>query len=310
MLDEWWRELGAPDPFVVVDAGAGRGTLARSVLSAGPACAAALRYVLVERSAALRAVHASGFPLEEPAFAFAPMLRGADGEGDEPVAVGGGGPIVVSLPDVPKVAFTGVVLANELLDNLAVRLLERTASGWAEVRVGLSTDEDALVEHVVPTEDDPGIEADPGARVPVAAAARAWLRATLDSLTRGRIVVFDYADTTASMAARPWRDWLRTYRSHERGGAPLTDLGAQDITCEVPVDQLTRVARPVVDERQADWLAAHGLEALVEEGRRIWAERAQIGDLAAVAARSRVGEAAALTDAAGLGSFRVLEWHV
>jgi hypothetical protein len=87
-------------------------------------------------------------------------------------------------------------------------------------------------------------------------------------------------------------------------------LGAQDITCEVPVDQLTRVARPVVDERQADWLAAHGLEALVEEGRRIWAERAQIGDLAAVAARSRVGEAAALTDAAGLGSFRVLEWHV
>src|SRR4029453_10345798 len=34
-LDEWWRELGEPDPFVVVDAGAGPGTLPRSVLAAG-----------------------------------------------------------------------------------------------------------------------------------------------------------------------------------------------------------------------------------------------------------------------------------
>ena len=49
-LDAWWDELGSPDPFVVVDAGAGVGTLARAVLAAGPACAAALRYVLVERS--------------------------------------------------------------------------------------------------------------------------------------------------------------------------------------------------------------------------------------------------------------------
>src|SRR5215211_6380558 len=40
-LDGWWRELGTPDPFVVVEAGAGRGRLAADVLRAGPACAAA-----------------------------------------------------------------------------------------------------------------------------------------------------------------------------------------------------------------------------------------------------------------------------
>ena len=53
-LDASWHELGAPDPFVVIEAGAGRGRLAADVLRAAPACAPALRYVLVERSAALR----------------------------------------------------------------------------------------------------------------------------------------------------------------------------------------------------------------------------------------------------------------
>ena len=53
-LDTWWAGLGCPDPYVVVEAGAGAGALARSVLDAAPSCAPALRYVLVERSAALR----------------------------------------------------------------------------------------------------------------------------------------------------------------------------------------------------------------------------------------------------------------
>ena len=55
-------------------------------------------------------------------------------------------------------------------------------------------------------------------------------------------------------------------------------------------------------------LRHHGLDELVEEGRQIWSERAHIGDLAAIKGRSRVTEAEALTDRAGLGSFRVLEW--
>ena len=44
-LDGWWDELGRPDPFVVVEAGAGPGTLARTVLpaAAGLRAGAALR---------------------------------------------------------------------------------------------------------------------------------------------------------------------------------------------------------------------------------------------------------------------------
>ena len=53
-VDVWWEEAGRPSPFVVVDAGAGPGTLARAVLAARPAVAVdgALRYVAVERAAA------------------------------------------------------------------------------------------------------------------------------------------------------------------------------------------------------------------------------------------------------------------
>jgi SAM-dependent MidA family methyltransferase len=39
-LDRWWRDLGAPDPFVVLEAGAGPGRLCREVLRAEPECAA------------------------------------------------------------------------------------------------------------------------------------------------------------------------------------------------------------------------------------------------------------------------------
>ncbi len=82
------------------------------------------------------------------------------------------------------------------------------------------------------------------------------------------------------------------------------------MTCEVAVDQLARVRPPDADRSQAEWLGAHGVEELVAAARAMWHERAALGDLAALAARSRVGEAEALRDPAGLGAFRVLEWVV
>jgi SAM-dependent MidA family methyltransferase len=292
-LDTWWQDAGRPDPFVVVEAGAGRGTLARSVLAAAPACGPALRYVLVERSARLRAQHGEFLALESTAHAFAPDREEDDHDArtiDLPT-----GPIVVSLVELPRVR-AHVVLANELLDNLPVDLLERKEDRTWEVRVGL--DGDRLTEALVPSE----LSIERG-REPVQAASARWVHDARS--LGGRLVVFDYADTTPSMAARPWADWLRTYRAHERGGAPLSDLGTQDITCEVAVDQLPTPASNVA---QTDWLRTHGIDGLVDEGRSVWAERAHIGDLEAMKARSRVTEAEALTDPSGLGAFRVLEW--
>jgi hypothetical protein len=57
---------------------------------------------------------------------------------------------------------------------------------------------------------------------------------------------------------------------------------------------------------QAEWLRELGIDELVADGKRAWDEGARRGDLAALAGRSRVNEAAALTDPEGLGGYRVV----
>ena len=170
-------------------------------------CAPALRYVLVERSAAQRRLHAERLRLEDPALAFPRSTPTPRCRWPRPPE----GPICVSLAAMPRLPGPAVVLANELLDNLPFGLAERRDGGWCEVRVdlepgGRGTDGGTrFVERLVPFADDtpdlldrlaPG--AAEGARAPVQAAARAWLRDALGVAGRdGLVVVFDYVSTTA-----------------------------------------------------------------------------------------------------------------
>ena len=315
-LDAEWDRLGRPDPFVVVEGGAGRGALAATVIGSQPACAPALRYLCVERSPALRRAAHELLTVEPPANVLGGVAD--DDEDDERPAQragAGSGPVVTVLDDLPAVRFRGVVLANELLDNLPFDLLERTGSGWDEVRVGVEGGR--LVEVLVGASPGLGAEADrlaPGApvggRIPIQHEARGWLGHALGLVRAGRVVVVDYADATPSLAARPWQEWLRTYRGHQRAGHPLDAPGTADITCEVAVDQLAVARAPDRDRAQAAWLEGHGIGELVDAARKTWRATAHVGDLAALAARSRVGEADALTDPGGLGAFRVLEWEL
>ncbi|MEX2658675.1 MAG: SAM-dependent methyltransferase, partial [Acidimicrobiales bacterium] len=154
-LDAEWERLGQPDPFVVVEAGAGRGALAEAVLASGPSCAPALRYLCAERSPVLRAAIADLLPVE-PA---ANVLGGVGEEDDDRELVVGQqtGPVVAVLDDLPATMFTGVILANELLDNVPFLLLERSTEGWDEVRVG--ADGERLAEVLVGASPDLAAEA-------------------------------------------------------------------------------------------------------------------------------------------------------
>ena len=149
-LDRLWREQGTPDPFFVIEAGAGRGRLARDVLRARPACVPALHYVLVERSAVLREEQRLVLDLEPADEALGPFARQAPD--DAPVPLAGTGPVFVSLDELPALELDGVVLANELLDNLPFGVAQWDGVRWQEVRVALGDGE--LTEVLVPAADD------------------------------------------------------------------------------------------------------------------------------------------------------------
>jgi SAM-dependent MidA family methyltransferase len=124
---------------------------------------------------------------------------------------------------------------------------------------------------------------------------------------RGFVVAIDYMVDAADL---PEREWLRTYRAHGRGESPEESPGGQDITGDIVYEQLLAAAPFTVGNAstQADWLRSAGIDDLVDEGRRAWEAGAATGGLDALAGRSRVNEAAALTDPAGLGAHRVVEF--
>jgi SAM-dependent MidA family methyltransferase len=274
-LDGQWDVLDHVEPFTVVDAGAGPGTLARTILAARPRCAAALRYIAVETSASQRALH----PTE-----------------------------VESRPVVPDGPLDGVIVANELLDNLPFRLCVFDG-GWREAYVTVATD-DAFAELLTAPLDPPPavLPASPphGSRAALHDAAVDWVRAARSRLRGGRLLAVDFArPTTAALALQPWRQWLRTYREHDRGGHYLADAGDQDIAVEVALDQFPE---PESVRAQAQFLRRWGIDELVAEGKRAWTASAHAPDLPALAMRSRVVEAEALLDPAGLGAFLAVEW--
>jgi SAM-dependent MidA family methyltransferase len=167
----------------------------------------------------------------------------------------------------------------------------------------------------VPADDElevwlAGVDVPAGTRVPVQRDAERWLESCAASLARGVVVLIDYAVAAADLPERGG-GWLRTYRSHERGGDVLDAPGSQDVTADVLLEPLRRAARRLgfTVERecpQADWLADLGIDALVAAGRAAWEAGAARGDLAALTGRSRITEAAALTDPAGLGAHTVV----
>ncbi|MDZ4825352.1 MAG: SAM-dependent methyltransferase [Actinomycetota bacterium] len=310
-VDRFWVDLERPDPMLVVEAGAGTGRLAREVLRAEPECAPALRYVLVERSAELRSRQRELLELEPVDEALGPFAV-RPGE-DVPVPAPGAGPVCASLEELPALHFDGLVVANELLDNLPFGIAQLHEGRWHEVRVATSTSGGEFTELLVPTpEADADLPADvpDGARLPIPRGMRTWLGDCSEMLRRGFVVLIDYAEDAAALAARG-DGWLRTYRAHERGTDPLADPGSQDITGDIVLEQLEHVAHAcgfVVQSvaTQADWLRDLGIDDLVAGGRARWDAGAHRGDLDALAGRSRVTEGAALTDPSGLGAHRVV----
>ncbi len=271
------------DPFVLVEVAGGSGSLLRPLLAAEPVPAWA-----VEASPAAREA-----------------LAGVVGE--EHVAA--------SLDEVPE-PLRGVVLANELVDNLPMAIAQLTEEGWRERWVGLDGEGLGFVD--APTR--PAVTGwlerfagpvDVGGWVEVQLAAEGWLRTVLDRLAAGAVVLIDYGDTAENLAPRRRDGTLRTYRSHHLGPHPLDEPGATDITADVNFTALETIAREAGAEvdlwRQDDFLAEWGLRERISELRHRELELARAGDeMERLKVRTIRTEAETVMHPRGLGDFRVL----
>ena len=273
-LDAWWKELGSPSRFDVVECGSGPGTLARSILAAKPECSDAMRYVAVEISASQRALHPQGIESRE------------------------------TMPDGP---ITGVILANELLDNLPFQLFVSDGM-WMEAFVSQASG-GQFIEVLRTPDEIPSClpqTAPLGSRAPIQDVAASWVRDCLSKIDHGRLLLFDYCSvSTSEIALTPWREWLRTYRDQDRGTHYLTEPGLQDITAQVMLDQLPA---GFTISTQADFLTQWGINDLVREGSQYWESMKNAPDVAAMKMRSRSAEAKSLIDPTGLGGFNSKEW--
>ncbi len=227
----------------------------------------------------------------------------------------GTGRVVETLAAVPA-PIRGVILANELVDNLPMAIAQLEEDGWRERWVGVVEDRLEFIDAPPRPEvvDWLGRFAGPvevGGWVEVQLAAADFLTTALSRLETGSLVMIDYGDTAENLAPRRRDGTLRTYRAHHLGPHPLDEPGATDITADVNFTALADVARgsgaDVTVWRQDDFLAELGLRERISRLRHRELELARAGeDMERLKVRTVRTEAETLMHPRGLGDFRVL----
>ena len=323
-LDGWWRDARRARSVPRGRGRRGQRPARRATCSrAAPECARALRYVLVERSAgAARRRSASCSRSSRP-------TRRSGRSSPRPTTtrrcpVAGIGPVVTALDELPARRARRRGARQRAARQPAVRDRRAHAHGGGS-RCASALDGDAVRRGARARE--PTTLRARGRRsstVPTSPPARGcrsprgvdeWLRGVRGACCGAACsCVVDYVDDRArSWSTRGAAGWLRTYRGHDAGRRPLDAPGEQDITADV-VASSTSCTRPRArasqlehDVPQAEWLRGLGHRRARGRGPRARGRRAPTSATSRRwPARSRVTEAAALTDPAGLGAHRVL----
>ena len=272
LLERVDTALGHPDPLDLVDVGAGRGELLAAVARTAPApIAGRLRLTGVER---------------------------ADRPEGLPAAVRWGG------AEIPRC--TGLLFANEWLDNVPVDVAELDAAGLPRlVLVEPATGRETLGAPL-DAADSAWLDrwwplASPGDRAELGAPRDAAWAGAVAALERGVAVAVDYGHRAAN---RPRGGTLSGYTAG-RQVPPVPD-GSCDITAHVATDAAAAAGRVgrggqalVTDQRSA-------LKALGVDGRRPPRELAVADPTGYLRALAAAGEAGELLDPAGLGAFHWL----
>lgn len=227
----------------------------------------------------------------------------------------GPGRVHKSFETLPK-RFDGVIIANELLDNLPVALAVSSGDGWVERWIGVTEEHLGFVtvpaRPVVVAWCDAyaGVVAE-GGMVEVQLAASEWIGSAVSRINHGALLVIDYGGTAEELEPRRTQGTLRTYRNHHLGPDPLLEPGATDVTVDVNFTAMIASAEhagaSVEVHRQDDFLEALGLRDVVRELRHRERDLARSGGATErLVVRSEALDAETLLHPRGLGDFRAM----
>jgi SAM-dependent MidA family methyltransferase len=250
-----WQSLERPDPFVIVEHGAGEGALATSLLGAvrETPLAAAIRYRPVEVDH--RRVRVLRDRLD--AAGLADLLD----------------------PDPADAPFEGVIIANEVLDALPVHRLRRLGGRLRELAVDVGPDGAFVEIDISPTTAAladrlaaEGIDLVDGQTAEVCLAVEGWIAAVAAPLRRGFLVLIDYGAPAAELydPVRRRDGTLRAYVRHQVHDDPYRFVGRQDLTAHVDLTAVERAAvaaglTTVGITTQAEALMGLGIEERLRE---------------------------------------------
>jgi SAM-dependent MidA family methyltransferase len=227
-FDEMWRALGAPGKVGLVELGPGRGLFAQDVLGwtekKFPDFFAALRYVLVERSPALR---------ERIKEILKVHLDSEKAELSEPYS-----DQWESSPEVPTILF-----ANEFFDALPVEILSAKGSLRVDTRDG-RFDETWVPSSFQELEfiDRYSVHPEGDERIEAPLASQQCMERVAARIHRGFLVAIDYGYTRDEQLAGRHRGTLKALRQHSVSANPYEAPGKQDITADVNFTALAAAA--------------------------------------------------------------------
>ncbi|MGH2754372.1 MAG: class I SAM-dependent methyltransferase [Actinomycetota bacterium] len=293
-FEQVWDQLGRPDRFDVVEVGPGEGGFAHAVLDSttGRPFGSALAYRLVEPQSTLEERQRERLKDH----ANVSWSR--------------------TLEEVPQ-AEQGCVMANEVLDNLPVNIVERHGDEIREVYVAENDGEfravlgDPSTSDIEGYLDRVGVKVPEGSRFEVGLHAESFARAVADKIHWGAVIFVDYG-AEAAMLAKQRLGSLVCYSGAGVDDQPLERPGEKDITVFVDWSGIRKMfdlagLASVGPVQQRSVLVALGLRdldtKLQEEHRRAVAEKRGAD---AVNALSRRQAIAALGDPGGLGGLQVM----
>lgn len=180
------------------------------------------------------------------------------------------------LDDFPEEPWSGVVLANELLDSLPVHRLRVMEEGLAELYVasagaGFEWREGPLSDPLLGERLEYGAGLPVGMETEVGLEAPAWVARAGELLQRGGILLIDYGNPAEELYSPERKGGtLMCHFRHRAHPDPFRLPGVQDITADVDFSALAEAGRKAGMEvggfaTQAQFLVNLGLSHRVEE---------------------------------------------